>query len=576
MQNTNTQMVIMPPLSSHDRFNMINKLNKATTLASGKMSHKVTRKVLDSRTNMITGVDNFDLRPKSPRERKIVKQLCNTVGNSKMDTKERDLRVQLLVSKLNSVISKRLERTKYSAFNQVRVHSVKSHSVDRFEKDLEFFSTNTTNATGTAKDQLLRFGTGSDFKKTQSPNGEYMKAQAFNANRSASYARLANSKVKSSLHPFSTSLIGDVLRKEQLSFKNNIGLAIALTPSDSLDQSRLNTHKIDETQDENDDSDKERDDLDDYLTKRLQKVDCSYRTAKPSKTTNNDDFRTPKQQIAADDDSEYEYILESEEEEDEWNDSEVEMPSNQIFSRSFIAEEQHRKEKNPFYVETKVSKNKDGSMIQMRARKSLISENGNMIITEERKEDSYIHPALDNSHAFSNISAILGHHNFNNTNMQSVKDESFAKDCEELEFENELDDLCQNSSDKMKRRAKHAHKQSALDSVSDGEYREYEIESNVKNLKSNMAQMTKELERIRDLVMKSPESKMVLDSILSDSLQGTKKNNIKIIGDEIIDMSQYEDSCDEDNGYNSREISDLIQNRISIKTSLKNKQVSIF
>ena len=111
-----------------------------------------------------------------------------------------------------------------------------------------------------------------------------------------------------------------------------------------------------------------------------------------------------------------------------------------------------------------------------------------------------------------------------------------------------------------------------MDSVSEGEF---EIENNVKGLKSNMAQMTKELERIRDLVMKSPEAKMILDSMVDESRQSHKQSKIKIIGDEIIDMSQYEDSPEDghDNGYNSREISDLIQNRISIKTSLRNKQV---
>lgn len=71
MQRTNTQMVIMPPLSSHQTFNLINSLSEATTLASGKMSHKVTRHHM----NTVKGVDNHDLKPKSPRERAIVNDL---------------------------------------------------------------------------------------------------------------------------------------------------------------------------------------------------------------------------------------------------------------------------------------------------------------------------------------------------------------------------------------------------------------------------------------------------------------------------------------------------------------------
>ena len=94
-----------------------------------------------------------------------------------------------------------------------------------------------------------------------------------------------------------------------------------------------------------------------------------------------------------------------------------------------------------------------------------------------------------------------------------------------------------------------------------------------------MAQMTKELERIRDLVMKSPEANEILDSMVDESHQSfNKQSSIQIIDDQIIEISQYEDSPEDghDNGYNSREISDLIHNRISIKRSLKNKQVCYF
>lgn len=355
-----------------------------------------------------------------------------------MDDKERELKVQLLVSKLNSVISKRLERTKYAALNEIRVHGLKSHSIDRFERDLEFYNTNSTNATGTVKDKLLRFGTGSDVKKGYSPNKNYRKPH--DVNMSESFARRQNTHKKSSLHPFSTSLMGDVLRKEQLSFKNNIGLAIALTPSELLDHSRAQTYQINETQDENDDSDQERQDLDDYITQRLNKIENSRRSHRAQKSKHQKhNYITPKRGVVIANDSQYEYILESEESEDEWN--EADTPSNQIFSQSFLAEQQRagRTDSDDYTIHINYNKNNDGSIMQMRARKSLVK--GNVMVTEERKEDSYIHPALDNSQAFSNISAIMGQHAFNNPNMQSMQDDSLAYDCEELEFDYELDSL---------------------------------------------------------------------------------------------------------------------------------------
>lgn len=87
--------------------------------------------------------------------------------NSKLNSKEKNLKIQLLVSKLNSVISKRLERTKFAALNEIKVHCVKSRSLDRLDKNFDIFSMNTTNNTGHNKEKLMRLGTDSEFKKTQ-------------------------------------------------------------------------------------------------------------------------------------------------------------------------------------------------------------------------------------------------------------------------------------------------------------------------------------------------------------------------------------------------------------------------
>lgn len=247
MQKTDVQIVIMPPMSSHQTFNLINSLNNATTLAYGKTSHKVTREYTENNDNLIMTVGHVDLKPRSPRERQMVDDLCSTVNNHQLSNKERELRIKLLVSKLNSVISKRIERTKVSAFHEIKVHSVKSQSLERYD----LFSPNTTNLTGAAKDKLLRMGTDSEFKRTQCTNYKYSTNPMTNEDISESYNVNSHHKKKGSLHPFSTSLMGEALRKEQLSFKNNIGLAIALTPTESFENSKHKSHEIKEEINEN-------------------------------------------------------------------------------------------------------------------------------------------------------------------------------------------------------------------------------------------------------------------------------------------------------------------------------------
>lgn len=75
MQRSDLQMVVMPPMSSHETYKMINSLNNATTLAYGKTSHKVTRQYLDKNDSMIMGASNIDLRPQTKEERQTVNKL---------------------------------------------------------------------------------------------------------------------------------------------------------------------------------------------------------------------------------------------------------------------------------------------------------------------------------------------------------------------------------------------------------------------------------------------------------------------------------------------------------------------
>lgn len=164
IQSNNTQVVIMPPLSSHQTFKLINRLNNATTLGCGRKSHKVTREHLNQNNNVIMNIGNVDMKPRTPKEHKIVKNLCDIAVDRKISINERNLKIQLLVSKLNTVLSKRIDRNKYSAFNTIKLYNMKSQSIDRIDRNFEYFSANTTKTIGNAKGKLLRFGTDSEYK----------------------------------------------------------------------------------------------------------------------------------------------------------------------------------------------------------------------------------------------------------------------------------------------------------------------------------------------------------------------------------------------------------------------------
>lgn len=260
--------------------------------------------------------------------------------------------------------------------------------------------------------------------KTQCTYKDNIKITKSQRNESCSLTKGSIEKQKRNLHPFTTSLMGNILNKERLSIKDNIGLALALTPNDSIDHVKEPRDEIEEDYDENNDLDSDRQELDDYYTRRLQKAQNSFHR-KPQNYYIDDLKKSEKRIVIASDD-EYEYVLESEEEEEEVE--EEETPVKKIFSSSFITEEQNPNESNPFFIETNYKTGKEGSIAQMRAISSAISSDGNMRITEEHKEDSYIHPALDNSSAFSNLSAIFGKQTSNNLNLLSFKSDSFIED----------------------------------------------------------------------------------------------------------------------------------------------------
>jgi hypothetical protein len=356
-------------------------------------------------------------------------------------------------------------------------------------------------------------------------------------------------------------------------------------------------YPIDERLDDSEGSDIEAKELDDYLTKRLERIEETKKQKKKEKEIKIEQFskhKKPKTRMVIDEDSEFEYILESEEEEDEW-DSESECPVEKIFSNSFIQENDpslhwnnqlelaERRSIKPFELMQKTTKTDKGTIHQLHARKTNFLNGGKIKKVEERKEESYIHPALDNTNAFSNISAIFGQHNLtNNNNMLSFQEDSFTKEYEELEFENDLSELWNNSENKNKRK-KHKKKAtgSMLQSVSDGEYREMQMDNNVQYLKNDMDRITKDLERIRDLVMKVPENKKALEEIYDEAknLSSEKKrlpHDSEEEDEEEDELRKYQDLDSDDYElpeYNSREISDLINNKVALGRRFKQKDL---
>ena len=527
--------------------------------------------------------------------------------NANLEMKESRLKAQLLFSKLNGVVSKRLERTKYAAFNEIKLQCIKAQTMERSGKQNEIISDNTTNITGTIRDKLLRFGTDSDFRITQSTNAGkgYVHHSGSNINVSGNSSlkrAVENQKHKLSVNQFSSSLIGTIIQREQLTLDNNIGIAIAMTPADSYNRStRKKTQKrrIEEKPEEHVESDPETKDLDDYLARRLAKLEETKRSKKTQpepevKFSNRSKNSKAKERFVVEEDSEYEYILESEEEEDEWEgDSEAgHSPDDKIFSNSFLRENnahprrQSRIKKpahlveNPMQLISKVNKGNTGTVTQTQAKRTKLLNGGKVFQIEERKEDSYIHPALDNSSAFSNISAIFGQHNFasNQKNMLSFQEESFLHDYDDLEFEHDLSELCNNSDSKKRKKAK--RRNSMLETVSDGEYREIQMDNNVKYLRNDMDKITKDLEKIRDLVMQSPDAKMLIDSEfeeakgkhvrrqLKEAMRHNDEDDIDI--DDLLEGEEDEYSLPE---YNSREISDLINNKIAISPRFQGRHL---
>jgi hypothetical protein len=244
----------------------------------------------------------------------------------------------------------------------------------------------------------------------------------------------------------STSLVGNLMHTEKL-IGSRTWMPIAQTTGGSysnkkkVDQVR---NPIDEHSDDSLESDPDTKELDEYLTRRLEQIEESKmkkQREKEVKIVSASTNKKSKHKHVVDEDSQYEYVLESEEEEDEWN-SKSDTSAERIFTNSFVRENnkptqdvtrtnvQNKKYLNPMDLVSKTTKSNKGSTHQLRAKRQNYNEALNTLEIEERKEESYVHPSLDNSAAFSNISAIFGQHALNNihNNTMSFQEDSFSRD----------------------------------------------------------------------------------------------------------------------------------------------------
>jgi hypothetical protein len=144
------------------------------------------------------------------------------MANSHITCKENNLKARLLMSKLNAVFSKRLERQKNNAFNQIKLNTVKLLSIERSAGEYA----NSYISSGFKNDKLMR-GTTSDFRMTQStyhgPGNAHnsgLNTANSSINRNSSFKRQ-----HSAAHQLTSSLIGNMMHTEQVTIDNNIGLA---------------------------------------------------------------------------------------------------------------------------------------------------------------------------------------------------------------------------------------------------------------------------------------------------------------------------------------------------------------
>eukprot|EP00344_Euplotes_crassus_P008986 CAMPEP_0197001432 /NCGR_PEP_ID=MMETSP1380-20130617/6133_1 /TAXON_ID=5936 /ORGANISM="Euplotes crassus, Strain CT5" /LENGTH=435 /DNA_ID=CAMNT_0042419099 /DNA_START=723 /DNA_END=2027 /DNA_ORIENTATION=- len=432
--------------------------------------------------------------------------------------KRNKLKAELLFTKLNSVFAKRADRDKFAGFNLMRNLISKSSKIE-YSKG--------------------------NYKNFQSTNPNSHEESKVENNR-----QISNASIWSKVHGMRSSLIEDMIRREQ----SNLEKLYPNFDYDSPDSL---------------DSDPETNELDDYLTRRLEKIEKS-KSCKHTRRANFESKRSDPplkskttSKIVIGEDTEYEYVLESADEgesESEYYESD-DTPVDRIFSNSFLHQSKNQtlgkelmKNEGPNTVQKKKSLKQrlSPSDYQKFERKtSNIKKTDKFVDIEEVKEDGYFQSILDKSEVFSNISAICDYPNSNNLKNVITYNPNHG-----ISFEEEVD------LDKEIKNLNLEEFESEYTDTNDGDSGVFGFQKNSKVMKKDMNKIAQDLEKIRDIVMRNGDRKEG-EGAEDEEDEGDKEYDLddeeyRMVEGEICEGEESEEDDSNLPEYNSREISDFI------------------
>ena len=151
-QGTQFEYIVMPPMTNEEVKKILDNLKNSTTLAYGKTSHKVTRKHLRNDTivdasdiiipqdgKFVNYAKGLKILTRMFRKQKkiVINELYNHMSWLNLENNERNLKMQLFLSKLNSVISKKVDIIKLACFNEIKLNFLQNRSINRTGKDYD-------------------------------------------------------------------------------------------------------------------------------------------------------------------------------------------------------------------------------------------------------------------------------------------------------------------------------------------------------------------------------------------------------------------------------------------------------
>lgn len=172
-------------MTEEESKNILENLKFSTTLAYGKTSHKVTRRYLKNDlcvdASDISVPESGEMRnyakglrilTKLTRKQKkiVINELYNHKVSVNLENKERILKIQLFLSKLSSVISKKIDMVKFSSFNDIKLYCIKQRGTSRSSKEVGNLFSIHDSSNNLTRNRHRRYGQDFDFKQTRSTN----------------------------------------------------------------------------------------------------------------------------------------------------------------------------------------------------------------------------------------------------------------------------------------------------------------------------------------------------------------------------------------------------------------------